>query len=334
MDYSCLNLSSYRYNNTPLCASKSVLKLPVMPHFEKYSFLNQCSLLPQKLPEHKFFQPPQFLVGGFVGSKVCELKNSPVKPVNPSNLLGQIFSVLNNSTASRYSHSTQVPQRKNSAAPPIAPSPPDIMPNGAMNKKDQRTESESSDTSWASVDTTENNNKMLTSPWLSDMFVCVNDLDDSDSSSDWDCVDDYQSENGEVVDSVRWQEDGVPLSPIRSPVNPQRSEAAVYDSDDSDESDGILISCGSYHYDEEEERRFAEERFQFLESVNQKWNENMDTGDVTDSSLKKVKSKQVCFFKKSKKKRLVVEYCDGSHFKDDLLDDFLLEFHWSREIFS
>ena len=40
------------------------------------------------------------------------------------------------------------------------------------------------------------------------------------------------------------------------------------------------------------------------------------------------------FFKKSKKKRFVVEYCDRSHFKYYLLDDVVLEFHWSREIIS
>ena len=31
------------------------------------------------------------------------------------------------------------------------------------------------------------------------------------------------------------------------------------------------------------------------------------------------------------KKLFVVEYCDWSLFKDDLLDYVFLEFHWSRE---
>ena len=31
---------------------------------------------------------------------------------------------------------------------------------------------------------------------------------------------------------------------------------------------------------------------------------------------------------------LALEYCDRSHFQDYLLDDFALEFHWSREIIS
>ena len=39
------------------------------------------------------------------------------------------------------------------------------------------------------------------------------------------------------------------------------------------------------------------------------------------------------FLRKSKT-RFIVEYCDWSHFKDYLLDDVVLEFHWSREIIS
>ena len=42
---------------------------------------------------------------------------------------------------------------------------------------------------------------------------------------------------------------------------------------------------------------------------------------------------QPMFFKKSKK-RFVVEYRDWSHFKDYLLGDVVLEFHWSREIIT
>ena len=40
-----------------------------------------------------------------------------------------------------------------------------------------------------------------------------------------------------------------------------------------------------------------------------------------------------CFFKKSKK-RVIVEYCDWSHFKYYLLENVVLESHWSREIIS
>ena len=39
-------------------------------------------------------------------------------------------------------------------------------------------------------------------------------------------------------------------------------------------------------------------------------------------------------FKKSKKKRFVMEYWYWSHFKDCSLDDFVFEFHWSRERIS
>ena len=94
------------------------------------------------------------------------------------------------------------------------------------------------------------------------MFVYVNDLDDSDSS-DWDCVDDYQSENGQLVDFARWQEDDILLTGlvIRSPVNTPTvtNEPTVHDgNDDSEDSDGISTSYSSYHYDkeEEDERRY------------------------------------------------------------------------------
>ena len=42
---------------------------------------------------------------------------------------------------------------------------------------------------------------------------------------------------------------------------------------------------------------------------------------------------ETCFFFKKSKKRFVIEYW-WSHFKDCSLDDFVLEFHWSRERIS
>ena len=43
--------------------------------------------------------------------------------------------------------------------------------------------------------------------------------------------------------------------------------------------------------------------------------------------------KRVFLFKKSEK-RFIIEYWYWSHFKDCLLNDFVLEFHWSRERIS
>ena len=119
--------------------------------------------------------------------------------------------------------------------------------------------------------------------WLTDMIVRVDDSDSDTSDSEWD-----QSENGQVVDFTRWQGDSI--SPISSPTIPQMtgSISLDYDSDDSDDSDGILISCGSYHYDDdydEEEQRYAEERRNFLMDVNRKWDEEMSKStDQTDGA--------------------------------------------------
>lgn len=146
--------------------------------------------------------------------------------------------------------------------------------------------SESSTTSWASVDSmAEEETKLIfgANSWLTDMIVRVDDSDSDTSDSEWD-----QSENGQVVDFTRWQGDSI--SPISSPTIPQMtgSISLDYDSDDSDDSDGILISCGSYHYDDdydEEEQRYAEERRNFLMDVNRKWDEEMSKStDQTDGA--------------------------------------------------
>lgn len=150
------------------------------------------------------------------------------------------------------------------------------------NYRNCRTVSESSTTSWGSDNPMEEDQGKLileASPWLSSMFVRANDSDSDSSDSEWD-----QSENGQVVDFIRWQGDS--LSPICSPTIPHvaGSISLDYDSDDSDDSDGILISCGNYHYDDEEEQRDHEEKRLFLEGINQRWNERMDqVGDETDA---------------------------------------------------
>ena len=149
--------------------------------------------------------------------------------------------------------------------------------------------------------------------WLTNMFVRADDSESDDSDSDdsgnsdsdssdsgnsdsdssdseWD-----HSENGHVVDFIRWQGDS--LSPISSPTIPQMigSIPHDYDSIDSDDSDGILISCGNYHFDEEE---IDEARQKMLEDVNQKWNEEMKRFcDETDGApVATKKAKTVCKF--------------------------------------
>ena len=132
----------------------------------------------------------------------------------------------------------------------------------------------------------ENQEKMLTNPWLSDIFMRVDDDSEDSDSEDW------GSDNGDVVDTVRWNGDHS-ISPINPPITPS-NETVDYDSDESDESDGILISCGSYVFDDEEDQRLAEERLHFMEQVNRKWNEDISTTDETDSSTKrKTKNKRV-----------------------------------------
>jgi len=397
MDYSC------RFNN-------SVFKEPVLPRFEKYSILNPCSIF-EKFPQphQKFFQPPRFVVGGFVGSKVCELKNNPTNPVSYSNLLGHIFNIftsiqepkvgMNNSMTSQYSPQTSQyrssvqlnPVEKTSPVEikdPLAKTNPSVKTNivaktnrvAKMNPvakpdlpikrtvtesletatrdsncnnqnisessdtswltvdsvdndtswspanatkdhknqtdlhRNPRTVSESSNTSWTSADPMAEDEAKLTigaNSWLTNMFVRADDSESDDSDSDdsgnsdsdssdsgnsdsdssdseWD-----HSENGHVVDFIRWQGDS--LSPISSPTIPQMigSIPHDYDSIDSDDSDGILISCGNYHFDEEE---IDEARQKMLEDVNQKWNEEMkrfcDETDGAPVATKKAKTVQ------------------------------------------
>ena len=50
--------------------------------------------------------------------------------------------------------------------------------------------------------------------------------------------------------------------------------------------------------------------------------------------LNRVKELVNVFFKKKSKKRFVIEYWYWSHFKDGSWDNFVLEFHWSRERIS
>ena len=172
--------------------------------------------------------------------------------------------------------------------------------------RNPRTVSLSSTTSWTSVDPmAEDQAKLIigANSWLTNMFVRAHDLEsdysdsddsgnsdsdtsnsgnsDSDTSdSEWD-----QSENGDVVDLIRWQGDY--LSPISSPTIPQMTGSIPhdYDSFDSDDSDG------NYQFDEEE----IDDSIQnFLEDVNQKWNEKMkqfcDKTDGAPVAPKKAKT--------------------------------------------
>jgi len=147
-----------------------------MPRFEKYSMLNPCSIF-EKIPQphQKFFQPPRFVVGGFVGSKVCELKNDPVTPINYSNLLGHIFSVftsiqepkvkMNISTmTSQYSPKVAQPKspvETHSISKSKLPTNRIVSENlGTMSRDknyNNQTISESSDKSWIAVNSVENN---------------------------------------------------------------------------------------------------------------------------------------------------------------------------------
>ncbi|XP_046438899.1 uncharacterized protein LOC124190319 [Daphnia pulex] len=183
------------------------------------------------------------------------------------------------------------------------------MPNQQENQLSPapcRTVSESSESSWASVSPEANQDVLLSNPWLRNIVVCVGDSDDSDESdSDWDCVEDFQSENGEVISDFKWNGDS--LSPISSPVSQTPPvPAAALDDYDSDESDGVLISCGSgYVFDDEEEareRKLSEERIQ---DANRRWDRNLSTAvDETDGIRKTSRSKQVHFPVDSKLTRI------------------------------
>lgn len=280
----------------------------------------------EQLPSTKFSQPPPFLVGGFVGSKICDKNGS----VNYSDLLGQIFATVTSLTPN---HTQRKPygegswRRKPIPAPKncpkvtspiiseiltpsvvisspsvtqqtVLPISPPIMPNHQENKQSPlRTASESSDTSWASISQEENRNVLISNPWLSNIVVCVSDSDDEDdSNSDWDAVEDFQSENGEVIDDFKWNGDS--LSPISSPIcQTPPVIAAALDDYDSDESDGVLICCGhGYIVDEEEEareRKLAEER---IHDANRRWNQQMSAAvDQIDGIRKKTPLKKVHF---------------------------------------
>lgn len=287
----------------------------------------------------KIFQPPPFVVGGYVGSiigsKICDSKNASF---NCSNLLGALILRLQTdqptksnffppigtreevnwrvkTTAQSDSHVTSSKSGDTSTPSKVVIPPKIVMQqsvspvsSAAVMPKQQdsnlspaacRTLSESSESSWASVSQLEDRFNVLSSnPWLSNIVVCVSDSDDADESdSDWDCVEDFQSENGEVINDLTWNGDS--LSPISSPVSrTPPTQVAALDDYDSDESDGILISCGhGYVVDDEEEaqeRRVAEERIQ---DANRRWDQNLLTADETDSTKKsKHTTKQVITF--------------------------------------
>lgn len=278
----------------------------------------------------KLFQPPPFLVGGFVGSKICENKSGSF---NYSNLLGQIIRFLQPVSTPTQSREADTWRRNQPTFPPSyaqvvsspkkmadLPSPKIVISSPVVVKSSVspvssssvtspkentlspvvcRTVSESSDSSWASVEPLEKRIDLLTSnKWLSNIVVCVSDSDDSDDDLGWDCVDDYQSENGEVINDFKWN--GESLSPISSPVSrTPPTPAPVLDGYESDESDGIMISCGyGYEFDAEEETRerlLAEER---VKDANRRWENNLlETTDQTDGLRNPGCSKQVMLFK-------------------------------------
>lgn len=282
----------------------------------------------------RLLHPPSYLVGGFVGSKICEHKNGAV---SYSNILGQIIHSLQPVKPKQscffqpskcqgdihlrgkvevlpqsYAQVTSPIKSVASSSPTVVISSPIVMVSDVTpisspampNQKEKelspatcRTVSESSESSWASVSQLEDRFDVLSSnPWLSNIVVCVSDSDSDgdDSDSDWDCVD-FQSENGEVISDFKWN--GESLSPISSPISRTPPNLATpLDDYDSDESDGILISCGhGYLADSEEEareRRLAEERVQ---DANHRWEQNLlKTADETDGPRKpSQQSKQV-----------------------------------------
>lgn len=342
---------SDRYRMPTFDCVKPAFKEPqvMMPFkvLEGYSFFQPKVTLGQAAGP---FQPPRFIVGGFVGSKVCEHKNGSAG--NYSDLLGTIINILTTfkppqpspaarhhsfrgswpnrnafSPSSRLSYAevaTKPPLQSAPSVPPPAsvvpsiviekarpaspapqktclPDPPPQVPQmDAVNMLSPvgRTLSESSDTSWASTTPSECQNLPSSNPWLKNMLVCVSDAasddDDDDDDSDWDCVDDFQSENGEIISDFKWHH-GDCLSPISSPTN--RTPPAVdarerefngYDSDEDSEG-GVYVSCNPYVMDEEEERRASEER---LRAVNLRWEEGLAAGrDEMDS--KTTQGKQV-----------------------------------------
>ena len=295
----------------------AALKSPVLGDYSFAKIAGQLSPYPK-------FQPP-VVVGGVVGSKICVLKNG-----TGSNLLGDLIQMLTSlpitSTAANGQRSYQkhspvaatvrpakswaqvsTPIKSDNlpsptvAASPIRMSPPiNIIKDSRSPAMDAaalcRTLSESSETSWASVDPPESETvpPKTTNPWLNDLLGSVSQDDGDDEEeddSDWGSVGDFQSENGEIISDFKWNGDAI--SPIPSPICVTPPAPAVDNllDYDSDESDGILISCGSYDDEEEaKERRLAEERIQ---AVNERWEEGLlSSTDVIDGP-KRTQKKQV-----------------------------------------
>jgi hypothetical protein len=280
----------------------------------------------EQFPSTKFLPAPPFVVGGFVGSKSCEQKNisfnfkdlfehlmdtmipsvkssnhTQSKQFGEENWRKRPTTIPNNCVKTKISPLKSENLAPNvvissSAVTQVVPISPPAMPSQQENQMSPvtcRTVSESSENSWASVSPEENRNVLFSNPWVSNIVVCVSD-DGDESDSDWDCVEDFQSENGEVISDFKWNGDS--LSPISSPVSrtPPVPTAAL-DDYDSDESDGVLISCGNgYVFDEEEEareRKLSEERIQ---DANRRWDQNLlTTVDETDGIRKGRISKQV-----------------------------------------
>jgi Phosphatase-1 catalytic subunit binding region len=136
------------------------------------------------------------------------------------------------------------------------------------------------------VHRTKNDVSMLSNSRIKDIPASVGD---TDSDSDEDCLDDFHSENGEIVDSMKWN--GDILSPISSPINPPQTTAQqlVEDYDyDSDESD-VWDSYDRNDSDEEQrERDLAEQR---ILDANRRWEENMTREDESAPSYTKKKKK-------------------------------------------
>ncbi|KAI9557518.1 hypothetical protein GHT06_017346 [Daphnia sinensis] len=295
----------YRTPEFGACTKSPFNKTTSMPSasnsvmLDSYSFPIEKGI--EQFPNTRIFQPPPFLVGGFVGSKICDKngkspddRNFRRKPMPALKSCPKVTSPINSeifAPSEVISSPAVTPQT-------ILPISPPTMPNQENKLSPCRTASESSDTSWASVSQEENRDVLLSNPWLSNIVVCVSDSDSDDaddSSSDWD-DEEFQSENGEVIDDFKWNGDS--LSPISSPISQTPPvPAAALDDYDSDESDGVLICCGhGYLVDDEEEareRKLAEER---IHDANSRWNQQMSAAvDQIDGIQKKTPSKQVHF---------------------------------------
>ena len=299
------------------------------------------SLLKPKVLSQKISQPPSFLVGGFVGSKSVEHKNSSN---NYSNLLGQIISLLTIQETSIWNREqpSLVQRMSNARRNLISPvnSIPlnihfnNIIPSNKLNsttsnstislpiatipassqltiakqeaivddstvlcnfpvtgntikdcssKGGKSTATEMDFKNCDHVRRTKDDVSTFSNPWIKDI---ISNVSDTDSDSDEDCVD-FHSENGEIVDSMKWN--GDILSPISSPINPPQSTAQqlVVDYDyDSDESD-VWDSYDRDDSDEEQkERDLAEQR---ILDANRRWEENITREDESAPSYTKKK---------------------------------------------